>query len=438
MHRLLVVLALAATLSLTGVVGLVTGADEQPGPAPQVSTVRAADLTGVGAAGVQSVVTGLQARLERLPEDAVAWAGLGLAYVEQARLTGNPAFYAKAEEATERSLSLAADDNPDGLAARAALKAARHDFAGALDDAEAALRLNDYHQGALVIRVDALTELGRYDEQLVALRRADRRRPGVPVATRYVYAHELRGRLDEAARLLRRTVDVTSRADRPWLLELLADVERRRGRLDAAASAARTALDLDAASVPAQATLARIDVARGRLDEALGRWQDVVRARPLPEYQIELADLLTRLGREDEAAAQYDVAATTASLLAEGGVDTDLEVALLAADHGDPAEALDLARAAFARGRSVHAHDALGWALHRTGDHRAALRHARAATRLGTAEPVIWLHRGLVEHELGLAADSRRHLNRGIDLAAGTALGLVDEARLALSAGASS
>ena len=49
-----------------------------------------------------------QDRLRRLPGDAGTWAALGSAYVEQARVSANPAYYAQAQGALERSLALRA------------------------------------------------------------------------------------------------------------------------------------------------------------------------------------------------------------------------------------------------------------------------------------------------------------------------------------------
>ena len=49
-----------------------------------------------------------QDRLRRLPDDAGTWAALGSAYVEQARVSANPAYYAQAQGALERSVAAAA------------------------------------------------------------------------------------------------------------------------------------------------------------------------------------------------------------------------------------------------------------------------------------------------------------------------------------------
>lgn len=433
MRRLLAVLLAAGVLTTIGALGVAGRDAPSPAAAPAAP---AAAVDAVRGDDLPEVVAGLQQRLRDVPGDWTSWAALALAQVELARTTGDATLYDRAEQAVERSLAEQPDDNALALSARAALLAARHDFGAALDASEAALAVDPYQPTALVTRVDALTELGEYDAQLAALRRADRLQPGVPVATRYAYAFELRGRLDDAAALLRRTLTgAASAAERSFVLTTLADVERRRGRLDAAERAATEAVRLDPAYVPAAVSLARLATARNDLDAAVEAWTGIVARLPLTDHLVELAEL--HLARGDEAAAAQQLAVVRASeaLQEQGGVDVDLESAFFEADHGDAAAALAKARAVWDAGRrSLHAADALGWALHATGADRAALPLLRRATALGPAEARPWLHRGLVEAALGLDQAARRSLERGLATDPGTSPWQVRRAERTLAA----
>ena len=99
-------------------------------------------------------------------------------------------------------------------------------------------------------------------------------------------------------------------------------------------------------------------------------------------------------------------------------MSTDLETAVFQADHGSPTDALVAARAAWAERHSIHTADALGWALHAAGRDRQALRYVRLATRLGTPDPRLLFHRGVVEAALGLPA-AAGHLRSALRLDAG-------------------
>ena len=96
------------------------------------------------------------------PTDWQAFASLGLAYVQQARVTADPSYYPKAQGVLRRSLGLERDDNFAAMVGMAALAAARHDFAGALRWGEQAKAINPYNGNVYGVIGDAQVELGRY------------------------------------------------------------------------------------------------------------------------------------------------------------------------------------------------------------------------------------------------------------------------------------
>ncbi len=411
MTRLITVLVIAVTLSVGGALGLVRQ-DKPAAAAP--ATVVGDDFAGMHGGDLDALVAGLQDRLAQVPGDAPSWATLALAYVEQARTSGDPTLYTRAAAAVRRSMQVQPTDNAAALTASAAIAAARHRFGTALGYARQALAIDAYQPGALAIRVDALTELGRYAAQLHALQQADHRQPGLPIFARYSYAYELRGHLVQAHRVLGRAGGTTSPANRAFVLTLQADLDRRLGRLRRAATELSSALEAVPGYVPAMASRARLAIAQGRPQAALRRWETVVAQLPLPEYLTELGELRLSLGQPGRAAEQFAVVDTTMHLLSSNGVNTDLESALFEADHGSPRLALESARAEWGRRHSIHVADVLGWALHRTGHDQQALHYARLATRLGTDEGRLWLHRGTIEAALGLTKAAREHLRRGL------------------------
>src|SRR5690606_18160354 len=140
----------------------------------------------------------------RVPGDWVAWAELGLGYVELARVTGDPTSYPRADGAFARSLELRPTGNDGAFAGQAALAAARHDFPAALRAADAAVAVNPFNAPAHGVRFDALVELGRYTEAWQAAQAAVNLRPDVASLARVAYAQELRGETDQAVATLRR------------------------------------------------------------------------------------------------------------------------------------------------------------------------------------------------------------------------------------------
>jgi len=163
-------------------------------------------------------------------------------------------------------------------------------------------------------------------------------------------------------------------------------------------------------------------------------WRVVVARLPSPENLMELGELYAKVGRPELARAQFHAVEATIKLTAEDGVNADLETAQYEADHGSADRALAAARAEWRRRKSVHVADALAWSLHRAGDQESALRVARRATRLGTRDPIFWIHRGTIEAALGMEKAARLHLRRGLSLDPGFNPWQSDRARRLLKA----
>ncbi|GAA0650435.1 tetratricopeptide repeat protein [Streptomyces thermocarboxydovorans] len=388
-------------------------------------------LTGDLDAGIRS----LQAHLRAQPRDFTGWATLGLAYVEQARIKGDPSRYPQAERAIKRSLAVS-PGNDQALSARAALAAARHDFPGALKHAEQALKRNPYSERALCTRIDALVELGRYQDAAEAADIADDRRPGVPVFTRYAYVQELRGDVGIARRVLQQALkSASSPADVAYVATALGQLAWNQGDYKAALRHYGRALAADDGHLPALEGRARAQAANGDRAGAIRTLEQVVARSPLPGPLVALGELYeARGGDGDRAKArdQYALVDAWTSLARAGGVNADLDTALALADHGDPAQALRAARAEWERRRTVHTEDALAWALHVNGRDNEALAHARRATATGYRNAVFLYHRGMIERATGHHEAARASLKAALELNPGFSPLGAREARAAL------
>ena len=408
------------TLSGGAVVGLAAGllaigtaAGSPPDVAPAPVSVP------VGRAAQGSTVEELQRDLERLPGNYSGWSALGLAYVEQARVTADPTLYAKAEGAFSKSLELRPRDNDAALTGQATLAAARHDFADALALTDRALAINGFSPTTWAVRSDALTELGRYDEARAAVQRLlDLSPDGVDGLTRASYALELRGDVDRARTALQQAAQEATRpADVAFAQQYLGELAWNEGDLPAARAAYDAGLAADPTSLALLAARAKVLVAEGDAAAAVADLRSVVERLPAPEHLVVLGELLEATGAEQDAQEQYAVVRATQQLYAANGQDVDTELALFEADHGDPATAVQLAARAYAaRPDSVHVQDAYAWALHSAGRSAEALPVARASARLGLRSPAFAYHLGAVEAAAGDPAAARRALRRALDL----------------------
>jgi hypothetical protein len=166
------------------------------GPVPTSATGFALVGTGV-LPETQSELDRLIALLRVDPDDTNAYMELGYVYLQRARETGDPSGYVRGDTAFDEALRR----DPAGvgsLTGRAMIALARHDFSGALELADRALRHTPRFGPALGARADALTELGRYDEAADAVQTMVDLRPDVTSYSRVSYQRELRGNVEDA------------------------------------------------------------------------------------------------------------------------------------------------------------------------------------------------------------------------------------------------
>ncbi|MGW3648291.1 tetratricopeptide repeat protein [Streptomyces sp. NPDC000878] len=429
--------ACAAALAVAFTAGaVVLGAVRDGGATANVSSAPAAMSPALLASGdLDASIASIQAHLRSQPKDFGSWATLGLAYVEQARTKGDPSRYPQAQQALARSLELR-PDNDSALAGRAALAAARHDFPGALKYADQALKQNPYSERALSTRIDALVELGRYDEASKAADEADDKRPGVPVFTRYAYVRELRGDVSTARGVLERALgSATSRGDIAYVATALGQLAWNQGEYKSALEYYARALAADDAYLPALEGRSRAQFADGDLAGAVKGMEELVSRYPLPGPLVELGELYEVRGGDGDLAKagdQYALVNAWTAIARANGVNADLDTALAAADHGDKKSALRAARAEWDRRETVHTADALAWALHVNGQDEEALPYARRATATGYRNASFLYHRGMIEQATGNAKEARASLSAALELNPGFSPLGAQKARTAL------
>jgi tetratricopeptide (TPR) repeat protein len=368
-----------------------------------------------GDGSLEAQIAGLQERLREIPSDWRGFAALGIAYVVQARTTGDPSLYPKAEGVLATSLRLHDRDNEDALLGLGALALARHDFDGALRFGRRASEVDPFGADAYGVIGDALLELGRYEEAFDAFQTMVDTRPDLASYARVSYARELQDDVRGAARAMRLAFDAAATpGDSAWAAYQLGELAFGSGDVPGAASWYRRGLDLDPSFVPNLAGMAKLAWTRGDDRLAIERYREVTARYPAPEFVVALADLYRATGRDDLADEQEAVVRALHELADGNGVNADLELAAFDVDHGEEVAALDAARAEWARRRSVHVADALAWALYANGRFERAATFADRALRLGTENATFLFHAGMIRLALDDRDGARSFLRRAV------------------------
>jgi tetratricopeptide (TPR) repeat protein len=418
--------ALAALLLFTGALNLrsAVGFGDDPAWDVDPAAPSAMDrLVGLDRASgpLDQTILALQDALHADPEDARAAVLLGQAYLQQVRESGDPSYYPKAETLFRQALE--ADDRDfSAMVGLGSLALARHAFAEALEWGQQALQVNAYHAPAHGVIVDALVELGRYDEAIVAAQTMVDLRPDLASFARVSYVRELMGDREGAvAAMEQAALAGAARAEHvAWVQVQLGNLHFDGGDLDAAEAAYETSLRNLADYPAALAGLGRVAAARGQYEEAVSHYEAAIARVPLPEFVIALGDVQAAFGQPAESERQYALVGAMQGLYAANGVDTDLEMALFFADHPervtDMAALVEQARAAYARRPSVRGADVLAWTLYQAGDYDGAKTAIDEALRLGTRDALMHFHAGMIERALGDADGAASDLRAALEL----------------------
>jgi tetratricopeptide (TPR) repeat protein len=375
----------------------------------------------------QSATNGIiefwEARVRSSPGDFTAHNKLALAYIQRARETGDVTDYTRAQAAVDASLASLPEDNYDALALLASLQVTRHEFALALETARSAMALDPADPFAKAVAGDALLALGDYDAALETYRKLVEASPGLTAFSRLAHIHELRGDAPAAEAAWQNAFN-TDDSRRPentaWARVEYGHYLFTQGDLAGAATQYQSSLEAFPGYVHALAGRARVAAATGLYDEAVSLYEQVVSRQPVLEYVAALGDVYLVTGREADAQHQYELVATIDSLYRESGINTDAQMALFLADHpseeGRIEEAVDQAFNAYAtHPNSIYTADALSWALYKAERYEEALTYSEKAVRLGTQDPALLFHAGMINFRAGKHETARGYLQRVLD-----------------------
>jgi tetratricopeptide (TPR) repeat protein len=356
-------------------------------------------------------------RVRRHPRDAEAYRRLGDAFVLKARASGDMSYLARAEEALRKSLELA-PGSAGAWSHLAYVYLTRHQFAEAMTHAARAIALDAGSADAHGVLGDALLELGRYEEAGAAYRRMVDLDGSLASFSRLSGLKNLRGDVEGAIADLELAIRLGKANQNPreevaWAHWQLGSDHWAVGNLEAAEEQYREALALMPGYYRGLSGLAQVRAAQGRLAEAAELYRKSLDVIPLPETAAALGDVQARLGRPDEARRQYAVVEYIGTLNAANQAMYNRELALFYADHDMKLErALDLTEREIRERKDIYGYDALAWVLYKSGRTAEAAAAMTEALKLGTRDPRLFFHAGMIHARLGDRARAREYLER--------------------------
>jgi tetratricopeptide (TPR) repeat protein len=380
--------------------------------------------------GTDHLIHAAQAALARSPKDAQGYAGLGAAFFQRARETGDVSDYQLAEESLVKSLDLvSADFSADAaLGTMAEVCMGEHRFADALSYAQKALSLGTGDVSPFAIVGDAYADMGEYDKAGAAYGRLTPR--DMTLAPRAAYARDSRlsylkfiaGDTPAAISLMKTAITEGVEAqlqseNLAWLYYELGEYQSQAGDAASADAAYLAALNTHPGDYRALAALARLRANNGRYAEAIVLYQKAIAVVPMPIFIAELGDLYARQGNHEEAQKQYALVEYIGLLGHINQVLHNRDLALFYADHDIKLpEALDLAQKELEVRRDIYTWDALAWTLYKNGKLTEAAKASEKAMQFGTRDSLLLFHAGMIADGLGQPEKARNELKEALEI----------------------
>lgn len=350
--------------------------------------------------GLATRIAQLEQRLQENDEDTGARIALAEVLVRQARVAGNAALAARAEDHLKQALRA---DPGDYEAQRmlGLVLLSLHRFEDAITAGERAKTIRPDDAWNYGVIGDGQLELGRYDEAFTAFQRMMDLRPNAASYARASYALELQGQLDAALEAMQRAINATSPRDAEglaWTIVHAGDLLFRMGRIPEAEAHYQLAARVFDNHPFAIVGMARIAAFRNQDDKAIDMATTVLGRAPSIGLAAFVGDLHARNGRPADAERYYAMA----DVIGRESGSTDESFAGFLAERGRRIEdAVRLAEAAVRTRQDVRSLDALAWSYFRSGRLDDAREASTRALRTGTRDKKIVMHAAAIAAAAG-------------------------------------
>jgi tetratricopeptide (TPR) repeat protein len=388
---------------------------------------------GLGVASqTDTQIRSLQEHIKKAPNDYAGYNGLGAAYLQKARETGEIGYYDLAEQSLKKCLELVPQDfrSAEPLVHMSLVLMGEHRFTEALAATQKAISLGSGNLAAFAIEGDAYTDMGDYDEALTAYRTAQTLGAATssPLGVAYMqnsrmaYLAFLHGDTAKSIELMKGAITAALQGNVPrenlaWLYFELGERCFQAGDLAKAERSYSAGIAEDPQHYRSLAGLAKVRAAQGKLDESIQLYQRSIAVIPFPAYVAELGDVYQKAGRAKDAGQQYDLVEYIGHLSKLNQVLANRELAMFYADRGIKLpEALELARKELEVRHDIYTWDTLAWVLFKNGRFAEAASAMTKALRLNTNDSLLLFHAGMIDRSNGRDTEAEGNLRRALQI----------------------
>lgn len=357
--------------------------------------------------------------VRREPDNAAAQVRLAHALMQYGEESGTQ--FETVPEA-QQLLEGAVEARPGDIYARALLASLYnilHRFEDGRDLSRELLEERPYFAYVHGTLIDALVELGEYDEAVEASDRLQSLKPGLPAYSRASYIRELYGDTEGAIEAMQLAANAApiGRSERSWALFQLGNLYLGDAKPDTARVIFEGALEEMPDFAPALAGLGHVALVEGDADRAVQLIEEARSLRPMEMMDELLVEAYAAAGDQAQSDAAAERVLVALQRARDMGEIVDMEEADFLLDLGRDLEgSLVKAREQQARRPGhMHANETLAWALHKNGRSAEGIPYIERAMRLDTGDAMVHYRAAQIYEGAGQLDEAARHYRIALD-----------------------
>lgn len=373
----------------------------------------------------KAAIDGLIERVRTNPDDLKSKLKLGMAYIQEARISGNHAYYDNASLELFESVLKKEPENYEALVGKATILLSQHHFTEAMPVAELARKINPH--GAIVygLLTDAYVETGDYKKAIEMADKMSATRPDIRSYSRISYLREIFGDYKGAIEAMKMAVEAgyPGMEQTEWCRQQLGHLYENTGDLLRAEKCYEEGIYFRPSFSWAYAGTARIAKARGNFNQAIELNKQAQTLLPDFSFQQELTELY-RITNQPQLANES--ADKTIELL--GGLQgdeseenhghyADKELAYAFLDSYDYYKAYQHALIEYnRRPKNIEVNQTLAWVYYKLGKYEKANQYIDVALTTKSKNPILNYQAGLIKSKSGNQAEGKKLIEESLAL----------------------
>ena len=355
----------------------------------------------------------LIAKIKANPADTRSALALANAYITEARISGNIAYYDKAAMKTVNNLLAKEPGNYEALMLKSLVQLSQHHFEEGLATAKLSLSIDSNSAFIYGLLVDANVEMGNYDAALDAADKMVSIRPDMRSYSRIAYLREIYGDYPGAVSAMKLAVaaGIPAEESTEWCRVQLGRLYENMGDIDKAYFQYNLSLAARPGYAYAVAGLGRIASHEKKYDSAVYYYEQAANLINDPGIKGNLAIAYSKAGKTEKSKTLNNeiIAAMTKSLpTGQAGAKpltddpnighyADKEMAYAYIQNNNYDKALEHALAEYKRRpKNIEVNEMMAWVYYKRNEIDKALPYLDAAFVTKTMNPVLLCTAGLI------------------------------------------